>query len=263
MRNSPKTLTAACLAALSLLIFSACDKPFDDTRDPIPLIPREIYPVDSLLVDKGEPLTISVRFNRPTRAEELNIRVFPEPLSQPSVRLSPTGHTAYFDGLLFNPNKNIHYLLVDGVDVRTPQLRRYWDGETSVAAITGWIGTENSAITDGVHTALFLMEQDTEFRADLPETFSAAQPIAVELPRWSTGEQALSFRFGDLIHGLYYFLIAIADVNRDGIYDPAVDWWGSHADSQHPTELVPVEATVSNLSAPRRMYRFNLHPPVQ
>ena len=47
------------------------------------------------------------------------------------------------------------------------------------------------------------------------------------------------YRLTGLVVGVRYLVVAISDLNGDGVYDLTEDWWGYHRDFEHkPIELV-------------------------
>ena len=230
----------------SLVAGVGCEDAFKSGIIPPPIRWTFAIPSDSVAVQTtGFPLSID--FNRELSLSEIQLRVVPAPLEMSTPRLTSSRRNITVDRIVLDPSANSQYLLISGSNLVNTQILWWPVGPRDGGFFQGAISSSDPSRTPFDEVMIFAIPSNQPFNPLEPHGFVDLNPRSIsQLVVINAGDTEHSYAMTRLPTRSKYFVIAIVDSNRDGLYDPARDWWGYHGiqASNDPVE-VPAESLFS------------------
>jgi hypothetical protein len=255
-------LLAAVVVAL-FLTGSSCQQEEEELVLQPPIRVLFTVPADSAQLADNRPRDISIDFQRELRSvNDVVLRLYPEPISSGEKRLTLQGRNLTWFDVATVPGSRVQHLLIDGPKVVDPTLVRWFTGDAEQAEFSGELFSPNAAV-DPHEAVVFAVDLLGGFNPLDPVTFTTSTILAASTPFPENElDQDANYRFGQLLDGSAYIVLALYDLNSDGLYDPRDDWWAYFGD-MILNDPEPVVARVLNVNdPPRGDIDITLRPPL-
>jgi len=226
------------LAVFVLAGLVACEDDFTDpqSRPPLSVTETTVVPAEEAQLDEGDPVNISVPFNRaPDAMDNVQFRLFPPPASSGEVTASPTGRILTWNNVVSVAGTRVQRLLIDGPTMEEPFLRSWFVGSPAPNGLfRGSVLVEETTGIDPSNTLVFALCVfcPEAFNPLDPGSFAAQEPLSVTrvTPPAAKDDVEATYVMPRLPDRTDYLVVAVLDTNHDGAYDPRNDWWGFYGD---------------------------------
>lgn len=209
----------------------------EEAIDTPPLWYRSQYPAEGApdLADV-EDLTLIVRFRNEFEPSRITtLRIVPPPLSRGETRFD-VSREVQIDDVVLDPSLVSHFWILDGPDMVHPVVLELFT--QSLFRAPGFVQarvTKNGSEEEAVDSLVFVLVRRAP-ASWIPDSESRMLNLPiVKVQRVRAGVGGTPGVYVDnLPPRAEYVLVVVEDTNRDGRYEPGVDWWGYPYDSALP-----------------------------
>lgn len=234
----------------------ACEDDFVQLVVPPPLFVRFTTPADSAELDVGDPVHLSITFNRTLTLREISIQLFPPPISAGALTLTGSGRNVTWFDVVTDPEWRVQTLLLDGPHMEIPYSMSWYTGApVPNASFSGNVVSEDTTRVKPLGAVVFALDWESPFNPLEPGSFNeiladqtAVRSVAV-VENLDVRDEGV-YAIGNRPTGSRYLVVGVIDTSGDGRYDPFVDWWGYHGEgpANDPT-VISAELHPENINA--------------
>ena len=229
-------LVLFALALLAALTACRRDDPTSSVVPP-PLRVRFTSPIDTTAnVFTGGPIPISVTFRSDVSLDDVEIGLFPAPVSSGQKTQGISARTITWTDVLLDPDQVGYTVLVDSPHMLTPYRFRFLPGEwtETYGRLGGCVtATDGRPLGDVVVFAIDPGQEGTS-EAAIPDLFHDRHAQSISLTTRVPGQCDSFYWMQYLKIDVRYLLVAVLDTDGNADYDLYDDWWGFY-----PTPLFP------------------------
>lgn len=234
------------------LALAACgEQPAAPVQAPLPFV-RQTVPDDGVDVGAPDRLNLSVTFSSPADPGQVSLELFPPADSMAVRQWSPTNRNLTLLDVDFGDTTQVQRFLVHGTGLRRPSVVSFRLASSRQGAIRGKVSSADSSRVTPRQSVAFAIRSSEPFNTLDPATFHLVRKDQLAVADESQPDGTAIFQVDWMPAGASFLVIAIADSDGDGNYDPVRDWWGFHREvgQVQPKPVLAGESAFTPASAP-------------
>lgn len=246
--------TPCSLLLLPLLLAACGEQPAAPPVEPLPFV-RQTVPDDGIDIGDEPSFNLSVTFSGPADPAQVGIQLFPPADSTGAQQWSPTHRNLTWFEVDFGDTTRVQRFLVHGTGLRRPSVVSFLLDSARQGAIRGRVSSADSSRVTPRQCLAFAIRSSEPFNTLDPATFHQVRKDQLAVADESQPDGTAIFQIDWMPAGVSFLVIAIADSDGDGQYDPVRDWWGFHKlEGQiQPRPVLAGESAFAPASAPLQL----------